>query len=115
MNDDFMDELSKVTPKRRPTPARSSVETGLGSAVDLRSKVDKAADSGKSKKHGQYVQFTMRLDESDVDAIKRWADKLDLPQTHMYRWVVARGLLALEEGELPEIEYRQVPKVIPPK
>lgn len=41
--------------------------------------------------------------------------EVGVPQTHMYRWIVARGLVALAEGERPEIEYQQVPKVIPPK
>lgn len=113
MDDNFINELSKAAPKR---PSRAAIQTGLGgSPVDIRDKVHKAADTGHSKKHGRFVQFTMRLEEGDVELIKKWADGFGLPHTAMYRWIVARGLLALEEGEVPEIEYRQVPKVIPPK
>lgn len=114
MEDDFLNELSKAAPKRRAS--RSDIQTGFGDKpVDMRDKVHKAADTGHSKKHGRFIQFTMRLDEATVDEIKTQAKELGLTDTQMYRWIVDRGLKALDEGERPEIEYRQVPKVISPK
>lgn len=114
MDDNFMDALSKAAPKKRAS--RTDIQTGFGSKpADIREKVHKAADTGHSKKHGRFVQFTMRLDEDVVRMIKTRSGQLGLTDTQMYRWIVDRGLKALDDGELPEIEYRQVPKVISPK
>jgi hypothetical protein len=116
VKDDFLDQIAKAAPKKPQRVTRADVATGLGSKpLDLRERVHEAADTGKSIRHGKYVQFTMRLEEETVEAIKQWAEEVGVPQTHMYRWIVARGLVALAEGERPEIEYPQVPKVIPPK
>lgn len=114
-DEDFMAEISKAAPPKKKT-SRSDIQTGFGGKpVDLREKVHKAADTGHSKKHGRFVQFTMRLDEETVKEMKSRAQEIGITDTQMYRWVVDRGLKALADGERPEIEYRQVPSIVSPK
>lgn len=77
---DLLDEIAKAAPKKQQRASRADVTTGLGHPLELRDKIHEAAETGKSKKHGKFIQFTMRLDETAVDGIKKWADEFGLPR-----------------------------------
>lgn len=66
--------------------------------------IHKATDSGKSIKHGRYKQLTFRLPPDYLDEIARWAETLGVSQEDAKRWIVARGIQALNEGERPVSE-----------
>lgn len=106
MSDDFLDEIGKRDKKR------GVVQTGFSntSPQQVRDQVDSVADR-RSSKHGRFRQKTVRLEPHMLDAVNEWAEKLDLPVAQVERWLLARGLRALRDGERPEVTYRREPEV----
>lgn len=106
MSDDFLDEIGKKDKKR------GAVQTGFSKASpqQVREQVDSAAER-KSTRHGRFRQKTMRLEAGMLDEISEWADKVGLPVAQMERWLLARGMQALRNGERPEVAYRTTPEV----
>ncbi len=74
-------------------------------------RVREATGTGRSRKHGKFMQLTFRLPEEDVKAVGEWAEFLGMSKEDVKRYIVWRGLLALEEGERPEFDVVEVKKL----
>ena len=104
---DFIDEAFPPTPPARPARNRT-FDDGLAGAT--RGQAARATGR-KSVARGQYVQLTFRLPEEFLTQISRRAAELGVTQEDMKRWLVWRGLQALDEGERPAVEVEALRRV----
>ena len=103
----FDDPFAGIEPKK---PKRKPNKT-FDKPLDVsRQDVSKVTGKGKSVMHGKYYQMTTRLPEDVVEAIRWWANELNMTQEDIKRYCFFRGLEALEEGERPEVEEVVVKK-----
>lgn len=103
---DWMKNLSDEEPKKigGKTPAPALTDVTVAQA-------DRAATGKKGKKdnryHGQFRQVTLRLRPETVREIEEWATRLDVSnQAALQRYIIWRGLKALQDGERPEMSQR---------
>lgn len=83
----------KVAKNKFPNPVGS---------VDRRKSAK--ATGQRSAYHGQKVQWTFRIPDELKDEIIEWANEFGITQTAMKQWLLERGIVALRDGETPEME-----------
>lgn len=103
----FENPFDDVHPAKKKKP-KQSFSQPLNVAPE---RVRQATGTGGSRTHGTFRQLTFRLSEEDFDAIGKWADFLEISKEDVKRWIVGRGLSALEGGERPEFEVVEVKKL----
>jgi hypothetical protein len=104
-NDDWMNRLAGEAPmiggKHTPAPALVNVTVA---------QAERAATSKKAKDgryHGQYRQVTLRLRPETVREVEEWAAQLGISNlAALQRYIIWRGLKALQDGERPEMTQR---------
>jgi len=97
MSADFLDQYGSRPSKGKKAAA---IDVPFSEVADISEKVDKATNA-RSVKHGRYRQLTFRLDPEAIDDIRVWAERIGVSMEDMKRWLVARGVQALEKGERP--------------
>lgn len=110
--DDPFANVEPQTPKKAP---RSGKKDKFDRPLDVsRRDAYKATGTGGSAMHGEYYQLTTRLPVDLVDQVRQWASDLKMTQQDLQRYCFYRGLQALGEGELPEVEEVVVRKKLKP-
>ena len=108
----FDDPFANIEDEPKKGKKKPKKKTDFAQPLDVdKTAVNRATGRGKSIKHGSYVQMTFRIPEEDVESIKEWAKYLGMSQEDVKRYIVNRGLLALEQGEQPEYEVVEVRKL----
>lgn len=106
MDDDWTKNLSEDTKlggKHVPTAAIKNVTVAQ---ADRATTGKKASGEKDGRYHGQYRQVTLRLRPEVVRDIEEWAIKLKVDKAALQRFIVWRGVQALEAGERPETSPR---------
>jgi hypothetical protein len=98
MTDPFLDDLEEpARPKGGKKAASFSNPTsGLRPGAATRATVKKSLRAGKYIRR----QFTFRPEQ--LDQIHEWAQQFRVPEADLVRWLVDRGIMALESGEEPD-------------
>ncbi|MCP4425127.1 MAG: hypothetical protein GY803_11585 [Chloroflexi bacterium] len=91
------DEPKKIGGKYHPASALQGQVTVAQADKASRSQVGK-----DGRYHGKYRQITMRLRPEVAREMEDWATRLNVSKAALQRYVIWRGLQALEDGERPE-------------
>lgn len=111
----FDDPFANVEPQQPKKASRSGKKDKFDRPLDVsRRDAYKATGTGGSAMHGEYYQLTTRLPVDLVDQVRQWASDLKMTQQDLQRYCFYRGLQALVEGELPEVEEVVVRKKLKP-
>jgi hypothetical protein len=111
----FDDPFANVEPQPPKKAPRSGKKDKFDRPLDVsRRDAYKATGTGGSAMHGEYYQLTTRLPVDLVDQVRQWASDLKMTQQDLQRYCFYRGLQALVEGELPEVEEVVVRKKLKP-
>lgn len=103
---DIFDQLA-AQPQRKRTSTDRTKELQPGAALKTTTR--------KSLRAGQYIrrQFTFRPDQ--LDNVATMARRLKVPQADLVRWLVDRGLQAIQrDGETPETIEVSTTRLAPP-
>ncbi len=106
MTDDLFAKLGQQSTRPRKSTDRTQ-ELQTGAAL--------TATARKSLRAGQYIrrQFTFR--PGQLDDIATLARRLKVPQADLVRWLVDRGLQAIQrDGETPESIEVSTTRLAPP-
>ena len=110
-----MDELEFLTDEDAGHDAKSSKASGVmkfRSSLTVSAKdAQQASGKGKYRTHGSDEQWTFRLPDGARAEIVEWAERFNLKQVDMKKWIVERGLVALRSGERPEMEVVEVRRI----
>lgn len=112
----FDDPFANVEPQKpKKQPVRGRKKDKFDQPLDVsRRDAYKATGTGGSAMHGEYYQLTTRLPVEVVEQVREWAADLKMTQQDLQRYCFYRGLQALEQGELPEVEEVVVRKKLKP-
>lgn len=96
MSDSFLDNLEEpARPKGKKADSFSNPTAQLRPGAAARATVKKSLRAGKYIRR----QFTFRPEQ--LDLIRELARQHRVPEADLVRWLVDRGIMALESGEEP--------------
>ncbi len=99
--------VEPVEEPERDTP-RSRRSSRFNAPTDNLSKRDVRRASTKRVMIGQYQRKTITLPPEQVDYIKELAEQEGVGILEFYRWMIDTALMLYEEGERPQVSYREV-------
>lgn len=108
--DDLVSDLEDRT-AAQPRGTRVQPPRGRGKTfieppqIDAR---DIAMATGDKTMAGQYKRKQILIPPAQLDYVQRKARELRLSQAELFRWLIDYGLMALDQGIVPEIEVVDV-------